>query len=69
MKFHFKIQQYQSDAVDAVAKVFNGQGFHEKISYILHEMIRRNLKSFLYTFTNRNARYNNNKFAPAVTLM
>lgn len=34
MKFHFKIQQYQSDAVDAVAKVFNGQGFHEKISYI-----------------------------------
>lgn len=34
MKFNFKIQQYQSDAVDAVVKVFNGQGFHDKISYI-----------------------------------
>lgn len=34
MKFNFKIQQYQTDAVDAVAKVFQGQGFHDKISYI-----------------------------------
>lgn len=34
MKFNFKIQQYQKDAVDAVVKVFNGQGFHDKISYI-----------------------------------
>ena len=34
MKFNFKIQQYQTDAVDAVIKVFNGQGFHDKISYI-----------------------------------
>ena len=34
MKFNFKIQQYQTDAVDAVVKVFNGQGFHDKISYI-----------------------------------
>lgn len=34
MKFNFKIQQYQSDAVDAVVKVFQGQGFHDKISYI-----------------------------------
>ena len=34
MKFNFKIQQYQTDAVDAVAKVFNGQGFHDKINYI-----------------------------------
>lgn len=34
MKFNFKIQQYQTDAVDAVVKVFNGQGFHEGISYI-----------------------------------
>ena len=24
MKFNFKIQQYQTDAVDAVVKVFNG---------------------------------------------
>ncbi len=34
MKFNFKIQQYQTDAVNAVIKVFNGQGFHDKISYI-----------------------------------
>lgn len=34
MKFNFKIQQYQTDAVDAVVKVFNGQGFYDKISYI-----------------------------------
>jgi type III restriction enzyme len=34
LKFNFKIQQYQTDAVDAVVKVFNGQGFHDKISYI-----------------------------------
>lgn len=25
MKFKFKIQAYQTDAVDAVVKVFNGQ--------------------------------------------
>lgn len=34
MKFNFKIQQYQTDAVDAVVKVFQGQGFHDKVSYI-----------------------------------
>ena len=34
MKFNFKIQQYQTDAVDAVIKVFNGQGYHNKLSYI-----------------------------------
>ncbi|WP_418816834.1 type III restriction-modification system endonuclease [Pseudoruminococcus massiliensis] len=34
MKFNFKIQQYQTDAVDAVVKVFNGQGFNDKINYI-----------------------------------
>lgn len=34
MKFNFKIQQYQTDAVDAVVKVFNGQGFYDRISYI-----------------------------------
>ena len=34
MKFNFKIQQYQTDAVDAVVKVFNGQGFHDKIKFI-----------------------------------
>ena len=34
MKFNFKIQQYQTDAVDAVVRVFSGQGFHDRISYI-----------------------------------
>lgn len=34
MKFNFKIQQYQTDAVDAVVKVFAGQGFHEGTEYI-----------------------------------
>ncbi len=33
MKFNFKIQQYQTDAVEAVARVFAGQGFHEKVEY------------------------------------
>lgn len=34
MKFNFKIQQYQTDAVEAVVRVFAGQGFSEKTSYI-----------------------------------
>jgi type III restriction enzyme len=34
MKFYFKIQQYQTDAVDAVVKVFNGQGYHGMARYI-----------------------------------
>ena len=34
MKFNFKIQQYQTDAVDAVVRVFNGQGFYDRTSYI-----------------------------------
>lgn len=33
MKFNFKIQQYQTAAVEAVANVFAGQGFHDKIAY------------------------------------
>ena len=34
MKFNFKIQQYQTDAVLAVVKVFAGQGYRENTSYI-----------------------------------
>ena len=34
MKFNFKIQQYQTDAVDAVIKVFQGQGYHDKLRYV-----------------------------------
>lgn len=33
VKFNFKIQPYQTDAVEAVVKVFAGQGLHEKVSY------------------------------------
>ena len=34
MKFNFKIQQYQTDAVDAVVQVFSGQGFYDRTRYI-----------------------------------
>ena len=34
MKFKFKIQPYQTDAVEAVVRVFAGQGLHEKVGYI-----------------------------------
>ena len=34
MKFHFKIQKYQTDAVEAAIKVFSGQGYQDKLSYI-----------------------------------
>ena len=30
MKFKFKIQQYQTDAVNAVINVFKGQPFNDK---------------------------------------
>ena len=33
MKFRFKIQQYQSDAVNAVADVFRGQPYVERTKY------------------------------------
>lgn len=33
MKFKFKIQQYQTDAVDAVTQVFDGQPYQARISY------------------------------------
>lgn len=34
MKFNFKIQQYQTDAVNSVVKVFKGQPFYDRIKYI-----------------------------------
>ncbi len=33
MKFNFKIQPYQTDAVNAVVRVFTGQGLHQKTTY------------------------------------
>lgn len=34
MKFKFKIQDYQTDAVDAVVKAFEGQSYNDKVSYM-----------------------------------
>ena len=34
MKFHFKEQEYQTNAVNAVINVFNGQGYRERVNYI-----------------------------------
>ena len=34
MKFNFKIQQYQTDAVEAVARVFQGQPYTASTSYM-----------------------------------
>lgn len=34
MKFSFKIQQYQTDAVEAVARVFQGQSYSAGVSYL-----------------------------------
>ena len=34
MKFNFKIQEYQTDAVEAIVKVFEGQGYHSGLGYI-----------------------------------
>ena len=34
MKFSFKIQQYQTDAVEAVARVFQGQTYSGGVSYL-----------------------------------
>jgi len=34
VKFNFKIQQYQTDAVEAVVNIFKGQGLHERVGYI-----------------------------------
>ena len=34
MKFQFKIQQYQTDAVKSVVKIFAEQPFTERVSYV-----------------------------------
>ena len=41
MKFNFKIQQYQTDAVEAIAQVFNGQVKHEKGYFYRHDIGKR----------------------------
>ena len=39
MKFKFKTQQYQTDAVNAVCDVFKGQHYHERSEYTLDKGI------------------------------
>ena len=34
MKFNFKIQDYQTEAVESIVKVFDGQGYHAGTGYI-----------------------------------
>ena len=34
MRFNFKIQQYQTDAVESVVSIFNGQRHYDRITYI-----------------------------------
>ncbi|MDD6679486.1 MAG: hypothetical protein PUF71_08935 [Firmicutes bacterium] len=34
MKFQFKIQQYQTDAVNSVVNIFDGQPFQERVKYV-----------------------------------
>lgn len=34
MKFRFKIQQYQTDAVDSVVRVFGGQPYLSGVTYV-----------------------------------
>ncbi len=34
MEFQFKVQQYQTDAVDAVIKIFSGQTYQERTRYL-----------------------------------
>ena len=43
MKFNFKVQQYQTDAVAAVIKVFGGQRYQDKLSYV-HDIGKVNAK-------------------------
>ena len=39
MKFTFKIQKYQTDAVDALVKCFEGQQFADKVQYLRDKVI------------------------------
>lgn len=48
MKFNFKIQQFQTDAVDSVINVFTGQDFHDSISYVRDLGIYKNTHKVSY---------------------
>ena len=52
MRFHFKIQQYQTEAVDSVVRVFDGQPYSSGISYRRDLGIEPPKKAVAYTQTN-----------------
>ncbi|SCP99133.1 type III restriction-modification system endonuclease [Anaerobium acetethylicum] len=45
MKFKFKVQQYQTDAVDSVVNVFKGQQYHDRVSYV-RDMGKKEMKTY-----------------------
>ena len=51
MKFKYTIQQYQSDAVDSVVKVFSGQSFNDRIHYRMDTGNDSNSSNLLSTFS------------------
>ncbi len=51
MKFNFKIQQYQTDAVKAVVDVFKGQPFEDKFSYRRDLGDSKKLEQYMLTAT------------------
>jgi len=52
MKFQFKIQQYQTDAVNSVVKVFADQPFSERIKYVRDLGINQKPQSSQISFLN-----------------
>ncbi len=52
MNFKFKIQQYQTDAVNAVTKVFSGQGHYERTGFI-RDLGRNRLVSSQYNWQSK----------------
>lgn len=54
MKFQFKIQPYQTDAVNSVVNIFAGQPFAERISYVRDLGIRAETPSQSSLFENTN---------------
>ncbi len=52
MRFHFKIQQYQTEAVDSVVRVFSGQPYSNGISYRRDLGIEPPRKPLAYTQMN-----------------
>lgn len=51
MIFNFKTQQYQTEAVEAVVKVFNGQPHYDKASYIRDLGVYQSNQQISYNFS------------------